>query len=161
MKIPMRYIVAALLLVFAWKGSELTALWPPAPLKAIDTPQPSPELLKLAEPLKPILPRMLPKDRQYLATLYDAMAYVLIRDGEREKPIVGSNDQFAAFHAGTLKLAIDKAAVGKYPGLAEAIDNVYVNAIGADVRELSVEDRRGLIAACGVLSWSFGMGRDE
>jgi hypothetical protein len=89
------------------------------------------------------------------------MAYVLIRDGEREKPIVGSNDQFAAFHAGTLRLAIDKAAVGKYPGLAEAIDNVFVNAIGADVRELSVEDRRGLIAACGVLSWSFGMGRDE
>jgi hypothetical protein len=160
-KIPMRYIVAALLLVFAWKGSELTALWPPAPLKAIDTPQPSQELLKLAEPLKPILPRMLPKDRQYLATLYDAMAYVLIRDGGREKPIVGSNDQFAAFHAGTLKLAIDKAAVGKYPGLAEAIDNVFVNAIGADVRELSTEDRRGLIAACGVLSWSFGMGRDE
>jgi hypothetical protein len=157
----MRYIVAALLLVFAWKGSELTALWPPAPLKAIDTPRPSPELLKLAEPLKPILPKMLPKDRQYLATLYDAMAYVLIRDGEREKPIVGSNDQFAAFHAGTLKLAIDKAAVGKYPGLAEAIDNVFVNAIGADVRELSVEDRRGLIAACGVLSWSFGIGRDE
>ena len=157
----MRYIVAAVLLVFAWKGSELTALWPPAPLTTVDTPKPSPELLKLAEPLKPILPRMLPKDRQYLATLYDAMVYVLIRDGEREKPIIGSNDQFAAFHAGTLKLAIDKAAVGKYPGLAEAVDNVYVNALGADVRELSVDDRRALIAACGVLSWSFGMGRDE
>lgn len=153
--------MAAVLLVFAWKGSELTTIWPPAPLTTVDTPKPSPDLLKLAEPLKPILPRMLPKDRQYLATLYDAMAYVLIRDGEREKPIIGSSDQFAAFHAGTLKLAVDKAAVGKYPGLAEAIDNVYVNALGADVRELSVDDRRALIAACGVLSWSFGMGRDE
>jgi hypothetical protein len=153
--------VAALLLVFAWKGSELTALWPPAPLKAIDTPKPSPDLLRLAEPLRPILPRMLPKDRQYLATLYDAMAYVIMRDGDRDKPIIGSNDQFAAFHAGTLNLAIDKAAVGKYPGLAEAIDNVFVDALGADVRELSVDDRRALVAACGVLSWSFGMGRDE
>ena len=161
MRIPVRFIVAAVLLVFAWKGSELTTIWPPAPLTTVDTPKPSPDLLKLAEPLKPILPRMLPKDRQYLATLYDAMAYVLIRDGEREKPIIGSSDQFAAFHAGTLKLAVDKAAVGKYPGLAEAIDNVYVNALGADVRELSVDDRRALIAACGVLSWSFGMGRDE
>ena len=161
MRIPVRFIVAAVLLVFAWKGSELTTIWPPAPLTAVDTPKPSPDLLKLAEPLKPILSKMLPKDRQYLATLYDAMAYVLIRDGEREKPIIGSNDQFAAFHAGTLKLAVDKSAVGKYPGLAEAIDNVYVNALGADVRELSVDDRRALIAACGVLSWSFGMGRDE
>ena len=161
MRIPVRFIVAAVLLVFAWKGSELTTIWPPAPLTTVDTPKPSPELLKLAEPLKPILPRMLPKDRQYLATLYDAMVYVLIRDGEREKPIIGSNDQFAAFHAGTLNLAIDKAAVGKYPGLAEAVDNVYVNALGADVRELTVDDRRALIAACGVLSWSFGMGRDE
>jgi len=160
-RIPVRFIVAAVLLVFAWKGSELTTIWPPAPLTAVDTPKPSPDLLKLAEPLKPILSKMLPKDRQYLATLYDAMAYVLIRDGEREKPIIGSNDQFAAFHAGTLKLAVDKSAVGKYPGLAEAIDNVYVNALGADVRELSVDDRRALIAACGVLSWSFGMGRDE
>ena len=157
----MRYIVAAVLLVFAWKGSELTALWPPAPLQAVDTPKPSADLLKLAEPLKPILPRMLPKDRQYLATLYDAMAYVLMRDGDREKPIIVSNDQFATFHAGTLNLAIDKAAVGKYPGLSEAIDNVYVNALGADVRELDADARRRLIAACGVLSWSFGIGRDE
>ena len=157
----MRYIVAAVLLVFAWKGSELTTLWPPAPLTSIDTPKPSPELLKLAAPLKPILPRMLPKDRIYLATLYDAMAYVLMRDGDRAKPIISSNDQFAAFHAGTLNLAIDKAAVGKYPGLAEAIDEVYVNALGPDVRELDAEARKHLIAACGVLSWSFGIGRDE
>jgi hypothetical protein len=157
----MRYIVAAILLVFAWKGSELTTIWPPAPLTSVDTPKPSPELLRLAEPLKPILPRMLPKDRQYLATLYDAMAYVILRDGDREKPIVGSNDQFAAFHAGTLNLAIDKAAVGKYPGLAEAIDEVFVNALGADVRELDADARKHLIAACGVLSWSFGIGRDE
>ncbi len=161
MNFPVRYIVAAVLLVFAWKGSELTALWPPAPLTNVDTPKPSPELLKLAAPLKPILPRMLPKDRIYLATLYDAMAYVLMRDGDREKPIISSNDQFAAFHAGTLNLAIDKAAVGKYPGLAEAIDEVYVNALGADVRELDAAARKRLIAACGVLSWSFGIGRDE
>lgn len=161
MKIPARYIVAAILVMFAWKGSELTAIWPPAPLKAIDTPKPSPDLLALAEPLRPILPRMLPKDREYLATLYDAMAYVLLRDGDREKPIITTTEQFAAFHSGTLRLAIDKASVGKYPGLAEAIDQVYVAAAGADVKELDKESRRHLIAACGVLSWSFGIGRNE
>lgn len=161
MKIPVRYIVAVVLLLFAWKGSELSTPWPPAPSTNVDTPKPSPELLKLAEPLRPILPRMLPKDRTYLASLYDALAYVLIRDGEREKPIVSSTEGFANFHAGTLRLAIDKAKVGQYPGLAEAIDQVYVAALGAEVRELSRADRENLIAACGLLSWSFGVGRDE
>lgn len=161
MKIPARYLVAAILLVFAWKGSELTTLWPPAPLKAIDTPKPAPELLRLAEPLRPILPRMLPKDRLYLAHLYDAMAYVVLRDGDREKPIVSTTESFANFHAGTLRLAIDKAKVGQYPGLAEAIDQTFVAALGADVRQLDKDARARLIAACGVLSWSFGVNRDE
>lgn len=161
MKIPVRYIVAVVLLLFAWKGSELSTPWPPAPATNVDTPKPSPELLRLAEPLRPILPRMLPKDRTYLASLYDALAYVLIRDGQREKPIVSSTEAFANFHAGTLRLAIDKAKVGQYPGLAEAIDQVYVAALGAEVRELSRADRENLIAACGLLSWSFGVNRDE
>lgn len=161
MTIPVRYIVAVVLLLFAWKGSELSTPWPPAPATNVDTPKPSPELLKLAEPLQPILPRMLPKDRLYLSSLYDALAYVLIRDGEREKPIVSSNDAFANFHAGTLRLSIDKAKIGAYQGLDKAIDEVFVNALGADARELSRADRENLIAACGLLSWSFGVGRDE
>lgn len=161
MKIPARFIVAAILLVFAWKGSELTTLWPPAPMKSIDTPKPAPELLKIAEPLRPILPRMLPKDRTYLANLYDAMAYVMLRDGDREKPIVSTTDGFANFHAGTLRLAIDKSSVGKYPGLAEAIDQVFLTAVGPDVKAIDKDTRTRLIAACGVLSWSFGIGRNE
>ena len=161
MKIPVRYIVAAVLILFAWKGSELSTPWPPAPATSVDTPKPSPELLALAEPLRPILPRMLPKDRDYLATLYDALAYVLIRDGVREKPIVSSTEAFANFHAGTLRLAIDKAKVGQYPGLAAAIDEVFVAALGADVRELDKESRGRLVAACGLLAWSFGVNRDE
>jgi len=161
MRIPLRFIVAAVLLLFAWKDSILTAMWPPAPMAEIDTPRPSPEVLQLAAPLKPLLPRMLPKDRQYLATLYDAMAYVLIRDGERSKAIIGTNEQFAAFHAGTLNLAIDKSSVGKYPGLAEAIDEVFAAFAGSDVKDLDADSRRRLVAACGVISWSFGVGRDE
>lgn len=161
MKIPVRYIVAAVLILFAWKGSELSTPWPPAPATSVDTPKPSPELLALAEPLRPILPRMLPKDRLYLASLYDALAYVIMRDGDREKPIISSTESFANFHAGTLRLAIDKAKVGQYPGLAAAIDQVFVAALGADVRELDKASRERLIAACGVLSWSFGIGRDE
>lgn len=161
MNIQSRHIVAVTLLFFAWKGSELSTVWPPAPTKGIDTPKPPPELLKLADGLRPVAARMLPKDRLYLSSLYDAMAYVIMRDSDRERPIIGTTEAFANFHAGTLRLAIDRAKVGKYPGLAEAIDQVFVRALGADVRELDNESREKLIAACGLLSWTFEIGRDE
>lgn len=161
MKIPARYIVAAALLVFVWKGSELTTVWPPAPATSIDTPKPPVEVLELAAPLKAILPKMLPKDRAYLASFYDAMCYVLLRDGKRERPIVSSTDQFAVLHAGSLQAAIDKQNVGRYPGLAEAIDETIVNIAGADARKVDAEVRGKLIAACSTLAWTLGINGDE
>ena len=155
-----RYVVAALLLVFAWKGSSLTIPWPPAPATNVVIPKPDNVLLEWVEPLKPILPKMLVKDREYLASFYDAMTFILIRDGGRSKPIVDTTDKFVVFHAGSLQMAIDKANVGKYPGLGEAIDQTIVNAIGADVRALSPEDRTKLTAACSVLAYVFKVGND-
>lgn len=156
-----RFILAAVLLVFAWKGSDLSLYWPPAPHADIKTPQPGPELMQWGRPLKDVLPRMLPDDRKYLASFYDAMAFVLIRDGERENPIIGSTEQFANFHAGSLRLAIDKASVGKYQGLAEAVDETFVNACGPEVKPVDKDVRARLVSACGVLAYSFGIHRDE
>lgn len=156
-----RFILAAVLLVFAWKGSDLSLYWPPAPHASIQTPQPGPELMQWGKPLKAVLPRMLPDDRKYLASFYDAMAFVLIRDGERESPIIGSTEQFAHFHAGSLRLAIDKANVGKYQGLAEAVDETFVNACGSDIKPVDKDTRARLVSACGVLAYSFGIHRDE
>lgn len=153
MRIEWRHIVAVVLLVFAWKGSSLNLDWPPAPHTRITVPTPEAELLAWAEPMRAVLPKMLLKDRQYLASFYDAMAFVLIRDAGRDTPIVGSTDAFAAFHAGSLQMAIDKEAVGKYPGLGAAIDQTFINAIGADIRPLDKDTRTRLTAACGVLSW--------
>lgn len=153
MKIEWRHIVAVVLLVFAWKGSSLDISWPPSPHTTITVPKPEAELLAWAEPMRAVLPKMLLKDRQYLASFYDAMAFVLLRDASRDNPIVVSTDAFAAFHAGSLQLAIDKASVGKYPGLGAAIDQTFVNAIGADIRPIDKDTRTRLTAACGVLSW--------
>jgi hypothetical protein len=160
MKIEARWIVAAVLLFFAWKGSDISMPWPPAPHESINTPQPSPELIQWAEPLRPILPKMLPKDRQYLAAFYDAMAFVLIRDQKRVPPIIGTTEQFVNFHGGSLRLAIDKANVGKYPGLAEAIDETFINACGAESQKIDEKVGSRLVAACGVLSWSLGIGHE-
>lgn len=155
-----RYVVAAVLLFFAWRGANVTIPWPPAESPAAVVPKPDGVIMAWAEPLRGVLPKMLPADREYLSRFYDAMSFVLLRDGGRDEPIISTTDKFVVFHAGSLRLAIDKAKVGQYPGLGEAIDQTFVNAIGADARPLSPEDRTKLTAACSVLAYAFKVGGD-
>lgn len=156
-----RFAVAVVLLIFAWKGAELSLPWPPADTPTTVNrpapPKPAASMLAWAEPLRPILPSMTPTDRRYLASLYDAMAFVLLRDGERDQPIVSTTDKFAEFHSGTLRLAVDRKDVGKYSGLGEAIDQTFIAAIGVDAKGLDAETRARVVAACGVLSWVFSI----
>lgn len=156
MKIDARWLVAIAIVWFSWKGADLSMNWS----QDVRTPRPAQELMALGEPLRPILPKMVVKDRQYLASLYEAMAFVLTTDGQREKPIIADTARFVQFHAATLNLAIKKENVGKYDGLGEAIDAVFLNAVGADQKALDTPARNRLIAACGVLSWAFAVGGD-
>ena len=160
--LAVRLAVAVVILFFAWKESILSVVWPPQPTAVdADVPKPDPVLLAWAEPLRPVLPKMLPSDRKYLANLYDAMAFVLVRDRDRDDPIVSSTDKFASFHTGSLRLAIDKASVGRYPGLAQAIDQTFLAAAGPEIRPLDRDTSAKLIAACQVLSYVFAVKRDE
>lgn len=162
MKVEWRFIVAVVLLLFAWKGSSIRMDWPPAPSTVISTPKPDKALLVWAEPLRKILPSMLPADRQYLANFYDALAFVLIRDSKRSDPILKTTEDFAVFHGGSLEAAIDKEKVGVYPGLDEAVDQVFATAIGSDdVKVIDADTRTKLAAASGVLSWAFTVNRNE
>lgn len=149
--------MATVLLLFAWKGHQLSLSWPPAPQAGIKSPQPSPEVMALASPVREYLPKMLPKDRIYLANFYDAMAFVLLRDGSRDEPIVSDTEKFVAFHGSSLRLAIDKADVGKYGDLGGAIDQVFVAAAGADQQKVDAAVREKLVSACGALSWTFSI----
>lgn len=155
-----RYIAVIVLLLFAWKGAELKIPWPPQG-QAIDGEAPPKELLVWAKDLLPVVATMLPADRLYLEHLYDSMAFVLLRDGTYEQPVLSDTAKFVNFHAGTLRLAIDRASIGKHPGLAEAIDSVFFAAAGVEVKPIDKDLRAKLISACAVLSWTFGIHRDE
>jgi hypothetical protein len=161
MKLEARWIVVAALLFFAWRGADLSMYWPHPPATTLQTPRPDAESIKLAAPLAAILPKMLPHDRQYLAAMYDAMAFVLARDGERESPIIATTEQLVDFHASSLRLTVDKANIGKYPGLAEAIDQTFVNACGADPQKVDAKLRSRAVAACAALAWTLVVGTDE
>lgn len=161
MKIEARWIVAVVILLFSWKGADVEFPWPPARPAKVTSSRPGDDVMAWATPVRPILPKMIVSDRVYLANLYDAMAFVLSNDGERASPIIADTSKFAEFHAGTLGLAIRRANVGKYAGLGEAIDEVFMEAVGADVQPVTPEVRRKLIEACGALSWTMNVGRDE
>lgn len=162
MRLEGRHIVAAVLLVFAWRGGEMKMEWPQSlkPAAVVTAEKPTPEQLAWATDLKAILPKMLPGDRAYLSAFYDATRYVLVQDGERSTPIIGDTDKFTIFHAGSLQLAIQKKNVGKYPGLDKAIDAVFFSAAGADVKAVDKDTRAKLIAACNVLTYAFKVNSD-
>jgi len=156
----MRWIVVLMLLFFSWKGVNLDLEWPPINHE-VSSPKPADEFLGWAAPVRTIAAKMLPADRLYLSNLYEAMSFILLRDFDRDQPIIKTTDDFVTFHAGTLRLAIEKSNVGKYPGLAEAIDQTFLAALGADQKALDDKTKPRLIAACGALSWTIGIGRDE
>ena len=161
MNIPVRYIVAGVLLAFAWKGGSLNVKWPQLPQTAVVAAKPADEQIKWASELKAILPKMLPAAREYFANFYDAMQFVLRQDGERSTPILGDTDKFTQFHAGSLQLAIEKKNVGKYPGLDKAIDAVFFAAAGVDTVAVDAAKRQQLLDACGVLRWAFKVNGNE
>lgn len=151
----LRYVVAIILLFFAWKGATLDVEWPPASANSATLTRPEPEQIAWAEPLQKILPKMLPADRQYLSAFYEALSYVLKQDGRRSTPIIDTTDKFVAMHAGSLQLAIEKANVGKYTGLDAAIDQVFFAANGVDSAAVDKASRQKLADACTVLAWVF------
>ena len=162
MRIEARHIVAGVILFFAWRGGELGMQWPqmPQPAAVAKVEKPTQDQLAWAADLKAILPKMLPADRAYLSAFYDATRFVLTQDGERSTPIIGDTDKFTVFHAGSLQLAIQKKNVGKYPGLDKAIDAVFLNAAGADVKAIDRDTREKLLAACNVLAYAFRVNSD-
>ena len=154
--------MAGVILFFAWRGGELGMQWPqmPQPAAVAKVEKPTQDQLAWSADLKAILPKMLPADREYLSAFYDATKFVLTQDGERSTPIIGDTDKFTVFHAGSLQLAIQKKNVGKYPGLDKAIDAVFLNAAGADVKAIDRDTREKLLAACNVLAYAFRVNSD-
>lgn len=151
-----RWILAAVILFFTWKGSISDIHWPPLEQVAgIRCPQPPAENLRWAAPLKAKLSRMTPGDRNYLANFYDALGFVVARDGDQTKPVITDTGRFEAFHGGSLRLAVDRDDVGKYDGLGEAIDQTIANALGDDAKTMDAATRQKVVDACAVLAWTF------
>lgn len=155
---PARWIVAGMLLFFAWRGAFIRMEWPPAGgTAARSTKPPTKDELQWAAGVQKIAQKMTPGDRLYCANFYEALSYVLARDGKRKDPIMSDTTKFESFHAESLQAAIDRDDVGKYDGLGAAIDETFIAAAGAGVQDVTPAVREKLVAASSALSWTFAI----
>ena len=150
-----RVVIGMILLVFAWRGASISVLWPAAGTAATQPKPPSAVEAKWTSDVQRLLPRITAGDRAYLSRFYSALEFVIQRDGKSKSPVLTNTDKFATFHGGSLRLAVDRQDVGKYPGLGEAIDQAFVAANGPDVVDIDSAARENLAAACNALAWAF------
>lgn len=170
-----RVAIVTIVLLFLWRDKVGTLVHPtdvpPVPAAV------APGVVEKAwvADLKPA--GILPGDRLYYSAFYDALGAVLAADGERDVQVIDTTEKFRRFHSGSLDLAIEKAKVGKYPGLGEAIDKAFAMATSnvdpqglrtpADVEKAAADGltprpmtralRDRLRTACVALSWKFAI----
>lgn len=86
-------------------------------------------------------------DKARIESVYTGLLTVLKRDGGKS---VSTTEKWAAVQARTLELAVDQP--GKYPGLDEAIEAVFLNAVGTDdVVAVNADYMKKLVSACEVI----------
>lgn len=84
---------------------------------------------------------ILPADRDYYARFFDAIDFTLGNDGDHDTPILDTNEKLRRYMIGSLDMAIEKKAVGKYPGLADALDKAFaLAASGVDPATLTTPE---------------------
>jgi hypothetical protein len=156
-----RFVVAAALVWFAWKGNVLEFDWPfdvPDTAEA-EVEKPDERALEYVSGVE--VDEILYTDRLYLSSFYSSMAFVLERDATLTPPVITSNEAFAELHAGSLRFAIDADEVGKYPKLGRQIDAAFAEAVGEDISPMTDDMRDKLVMVCQALAWRFDMGEDE
>lgn len=95
-----------------------------------------------------ILKAATPAERGRVYDVYTGLGVVLKRDDGTKMPQrITSTEKWAELQEHTLNLAID--APGKYPGLDQAIEAVFLAAVGTDdVVSANPDVRAKLVSAC-------------
>jgi hypothetical protein len=135
-----------------WLAGALLAasvLFPNGPAAAFSFKPVVPVTSKVTDKtLLEILKPATPEDLARINGVYSALGVVLARDsGER----VTTTEQWAELQARTLQLAIDTP--GKYKGLDDAIETVFLKTVGTDdVMPNNPDTQKKLVAACEIIA---------
>ena len=151
-----RVAIAAGLLYFAVHGSPTATL----ETATIKIQKPSAEMLQSVDDVQRILRTASPVDRTLWAEVWSKCGKII--NGETTTEVVFSDTKsLRQFNVIALQIAFKRLGdmpKGKYAGLGEATERVFVEAIGLDVRPVTPELRKKIIETCDALAWC-GAGR--
>ena len=151
-----RVAIAAGLLYFAVHGSPTATL----ETATIKIQKPSAEMLQSVDDVQRILRTASPVDRTLWAEVWSKCGKII--NGETTTEVIFSDTKsLRQFNVIALQIAFKRLGdmpKGKYAGLGEATERVFVEAIGLDVRPVTPELRKKFIETCNALAWC-GAGR--
>ena len=151
-----RVAIAAGLLYFAVHGSPTATL----ETATIKIQKPSAEMLQSVDDVQRILRTASPVDRTLWAEVWSKCGKII--NGETTTEVVFTDTRsLRQFNVIALQIAFKRLGdmpKGKYAGLGEATERVFVEAIGLDVRPVTPELRKKFIETCNALAWC-GAGR--
>ena len=151
-----RVAIAAGLLYFAVHGSPTATL----ETATIKIQKPSAEMLQSVDDVQRILRTASPVDRTLWAEVWSKCGKII--NGETTTEVIFSDTKsLRQFNVIALQIAFKRLGdmpKGKYAGLGEATERVFVEAIGLDVRPVTPELRQKFIETCNALAWC-GAGR--
>ena len=151
-----RVAIAAGLLYFAVHGSPTATL----ETATIKIQKPSAEMLQSVDDVQRIMRTASPVDRTLWAEVWSKCGKII--NGETSTDVVFSDTRsLRQFNVIALQIAFKRLGdmpKGKYAGLGEATERVFVEAIGLDVRPVTPELRKKFIETCNALAWC-GAGR--
>lgn len=105
-----------------------------------------------------VIPEVQDDRKAVLADFYLALGEIVLSDGLSEDPLVSDTEAFSRLHAAALRFAVDRKDVGTVPGLAEAIDKAFFDALGDEVKPLDAGVRAKLAEVCSAIAWSISNG---
>lgn len=156
----MRFVLAAALIAYALLGGS--ALKWPTTTQTQSVQEPDANMKAQVQEVVQVVRTMNPVDRLWLMGIYSNAARVVRADGEEKEPVISSTESLRSLHVAVLKCVwktLAEASPGKYPGLREAIEGVFVKEIGDVQRAMTPDLREKAAKMLDAIAWA-GLGKD-
>lgn len=155
-----RFVAAAVLAWVAVFGvPSLPA--PSQPSETVAIEKPSEAMLAKVGDVQRILRNANPVDRALWAQVWQKSAITVAGDATDSEVVFTDTRSLRAFEIVAVRIAwrrLGGNAQEKYPGLGEAVERAFADAIGLDVKPVTPEVRQAYIGLCNALAWC-GAGR--
>ena len=134
----------------------------PQPVPTPDRPAPSPAMQSEVEPVAKALKGADYYDRAVFASIWEQAAKIVDGEDEEIEVTFDSTLGMRLWTVGVIDAAWRRiaGASGKYPGLGDAVEEVFANLLGNDVRPVDDDLLREYSDLCRALAWA-GMPTDE